>query len=151
MGMGKFIPLYKSYVCVCVCVCVRVCVCVCAWVCTSSPTRCPRPWWPRPARCVCVCVCACVCVVNTVSTTLVLFPFKPAPGSGLVCNQLCWCPVWLKATVGPVLEMACIWKKSPFLYLQFATNRMSISKKMRPWELVKTSHWIETPCTSRQM
>ena len=30
-----------------------------------------------------------------------------------------------------------IWKKSLFLYLQFATNRMSISLKMRPWELVE--------------
>ena len=28
-------------------------------------------------------------------------------------------------------------KKSLFPYLQFATNRMSISKKMRPWELVE--------------
>ena len=30
-----------------------------------------------------------------------------------------------------------IWKKSLFPYLQFATNRMSIFKKMRPWELVE--------------
>ena len=30
-----------------------------------------------------------------------------------------------------------IWKKSLFLYLQFATNRMSIFLKMRPWELVE--------------
>ena len=35
-----------------------------------------------------------------------------------------------------------IWNKSLFLYLQFATNRMSIFKKMRPWELVENGSLI---------
>ena len=35
-----------------------------------------------------------------------------------------------------------VWKKSLFLYLQFATNRMSIFKKMRPWEVVENGSLI---------
>ena len=35
-----------------------------------------------------------------------------------------------------------IWKKSLFLYLQFATNRMSIFLKMRQWELVENGSLI---------